>query len=271
MTATERHAPERAGGDLPADGVECNVDAATSGGLERGIDEVGGAGVDGDVGPELRAEVRLLGRSRERDHRSARRFRQLHRRRTDTTRGRMDQHRLTVADAGAHVQRERGQVERHEDRRGVGQRDRLRHREHHRRRRHRVLGVAPERAARDRDDARPDKLGIDTLAHGLDCAERLHAGDVGRGDRHRRVPAVDAVDVVEVQRDRVGADEHLTRPGGGRVDVDEAEHVARGAVLDCLPCAHRAVIYAAGSSASGRFDRPRTLLEYARCIGWRSS
>ena len=105
----------------------------------------------------------------------------------------------------------------------------------------------------------------------LDRAERLHARDVGRGDRHRRVAAVDAVDVVEVQRDRVGADEHLARSGRGHVDLVETQDVARRAVLDRSPGAHRAVIYAAGSSASGRFDRPRTLLEYARCIGWRSS
>ena len=64
---------------------------------------------------------------------------------------------------------------------------------------------------------------------------------------------------------------HLTRSGVGRVDLLESEDVAGHAVLDRPPGAHDAATQAAGSSASGRFDRPRTLLEYARFMGWRSS
>ena len=88
-------------------------------------------------------------------------------------------------------------------------------------------------------------------------------GTYGRGDRHRAVAPVDAVDVVEVQRDRVDPDLHLTGSGRGRVDVVEAQDVARRAVLDRSPGAHVRA-QAAGSSASGRFESPRTLLEYAR-------
>ena len=110
----------------------------------------------------------------------------------------------------------------------------------------------------------PSSARVDAVADRLDDAEHLHARGVRRGDGHRAVPTVDPVDVVEVEGDRVDAHPDLARSGAGRVDLLEPEDVARRAVLDRPPGAHDAAAQAAGSSASGRFDRPRTLLEYAR-------
>ena len=155
VSAAERHAAERARRDVAADGVERDVDAAAARRLERGVDEVGGAGVD------RRRRRRAARRSApSRPNRPARSPWRPRPRRSCTAAEPTPPAAAwmsTVSPCGtpaAHVERQRREVERHEDRGRVGQRDPVGHRERHRRRRHRVLRVAAEGAARDRDDAR---------------------------------------------------------------------------------------------------------------------
>src|SRR6185312_15997722 len=80
---------------------------------------------------------------------------------------------------------------------------------------------------------------VDAVADRGRGAQDLHARYVGGGDRHRSIAPVDAVDVVEVQGDRVDPDLHLPWFRRGLVDLVETQDVARRAVLDRSPGAHR--------------------------------
>ena len=85
-----------------------------------------------------------------------------------------------------------------------------RHLERHARGRHDVFGVAAERTRRDRDDP-PAEPRIGSFSARFHDAEHFHARDVRNGARHCLVPTVDAVEIVEVQRDRRDLDLQLAR------------------------------------------------------------
>jgi hypothetical protein len=61
VPAVERHAPERLGRHLAADRVERDVDAASVGGFEHGVGEIGLSVVDGEVGAKGSAQLDFLG------------------------------------------------------------------------------------------------------------------------------------------------------------------------------------------------------------------
>ena len=127
VPAVERHAAERAGRDVAADGVERDVDAAAAGRLERRVDEVGRRWCRRRRRRRARgAEVRLLGRSRQRDH-AARRPCTPSWTAADPTPPAAAW--TSTVSPALHAGRARRatsarEVERHEDRGGVGQRDR---------------------------------------------------------------------------------------------------------------------------------------------------
>ena len=68
VAAVERHAPERLQRHVAAHRVERDVDAAAVGRVEHRFHEVGFPVVDRELGAELEAQLRLLGRSRGREH-----------------------------------------------------------------------------------------------------------------------------------------------------------------------------------------------------------
>jgi hypothetical protein len=105
----------------------------------------------------------------------------------------------------------------------------VRHLECHRGRRYDDLGIAAVRARRDRDDALAGpRVGPQSAL--LDDAEHLHTRRVRQRRPHRLVPAVDAVEVVEVQRHGEDADTDFAGAGLRRVDVLQLQHVGRRAV-----------------------------------------
>ena len=141
---------------------------------------------------------------------------------------------------------------------------RLGHRERHRRRRDRELGVAAERAARDRDDARADERGVDAVAHGLDGAEHLHArGCTAQGPAPSRYRPWMPSMSLKLSVTASTCTSTSPGPGVGRVDVLEPQHVARRAVLDRSPGAH-------GADLRGGVERERQVRQAAHVAGVRA-
>jgi hypothetical protein len=95
-------------------------------------------------------------------------------------------------------------VEREVERGGIGQRDLLGHRERGYARADRVLGEPSERALGHRHDALA-RARFRTRATRIDDAHHLHARGVGQLGPHHHVHAADAVEIVQVERDRLHA------------------------------------------------------------------
>ena len=232
VAAVERHAPERLQRHVAAHRVERDVDAAAVGRVEHRLHEVGLPVVDRELGAELAAQLRLLGGSRGREHARAGVHAELERGRARAARARVHEQRLARLHAGPFVEREPREMERHEDRGRFGLGHVGRHLERHARRRDDVLGVAAERARRDRDDTPAEpRLGAGSAL--LDDAEHFHARDVRHRSRHRLVPAVDAVEIVEVQRHRRDADLQLAVARCPARRRRRAAATSRGAPYSC--------------------------------------
>src|SRR5439155_21092160 len=73
----------------------------------------------------------------------------------------------------------------------------------------------------------------------VDDAHDLHAGAVRELRPHHHVAAVDAFEIVEVERDRLDPDPYLVRLGLGDRDGVELQHLERIAVPVNAPRSHR--------------------------------
>ncbi len=97
-----------------------------------------------------------------------------------------------------------------------------------------VGGVPAEGHRRDAHDAPAHQvLGTETGA--LDDTDGLHAGDERRLQGHGGVPALDDVDVVEVETECPHRDPHLTGPGCTHLDGLAFEYLRRIAEGGCHP------------------------------------
>ena len=153
----------------------------------------------------------------------------------------MDEHALAGLQLGAVEEAEPREVEREVERGRAGQRDRLGHLERRHGRADRVLGEAAVGALRHRDDAPPLPL-LGAGAARVDDAHHLHAGAVRQLGPHHHVAAGDALEVVEVERDRLHLNPQLARLGLRNRHRVEPEHLGRPAVLVGAPRPHRAII-----------------------------
>ncbi len=158
-------------------------------------------------------------------------------RRARAARAGVHEQRLARLESGPLVQRKPREMERHEDGRGIRLGHRDRHLERHRRGRDDMLGVTTERAGGDGDDA-PAEPRFGARAAGLHGAEHFHARDIRHRSRHRLVPTVDPVQIVEVERDRRDPDLELARSRFRFVDLVEGQDVARCTVPMDSPGLH---------------------------------
>ena len=157
--------------------------------------------------------------------------------RPGAARARVDEQGFSRLHLCPFVEREPREMKRHEDRGRLGFAHVGRHLEGHARGSDDILGVPTECTGRNRDHppAEPRFRAGSAL---LDDPEHFHARDVRNRPRHRLVPAVDAVEIVEVERHRRHADLQLAVAGYRWVDVVEVQGVARCAVLVNSPCLH---------------------------------
>lgn len=156
----------------------------------------------------------------------------------ETARAGVHQQRLPGPQLGPDHQRQVRRVERQQERCGLGVVELVGCCEDARGRRGRVLGDAAERVLGDGDDPLADPL-LGARAGGLDDPADVHAEGEGRLLRDRDQPAPAAQDVVEVQGAGRDLDQHLAGCGLRHLDVVDAEHVARVAVLVHLQRSHR--------------------------------
>ena len=160
----------------------------------------------------------------------------------------MDEQCFSWLEPRAFVEREPGEMKRHEDSGGFGFGHFARHFERHGGGSDDVLGVAAEGTRRNRHDPPPEpRLGAVSAL--FDDPEHFHSRDVRNGPRYRLVPAVDPVQIVEVQRHRRDADLQLPGPGSRRVDIVELQDLRRRAVAMHSPGLHDSVLHP-------RFVRP---------------
>jgi len=235
------------------DVVEDDVDATALGRVEDELREVGLRVVDRDLRAELAAERHLLGGAGGREYARALVDGELDGGRAGAAGAGVDEHALTGAQVGAVEETEPGEVEGEVERSRIGQRNLRGHVE----RRHDgadgVLGEAAVGAARHRDHPSPlPRLG--TGAAGVDHAHDLHAGAVRQLGLDHHVAAGDALEVVQVERDRLHAHPHLARLRLGNRHAVELQHLGRArAVLVRPPRAHRPLLrLSAGHSTHPR-------------------
>jgi hypothetical protein len=157
--------------------VEHDVDAAVPASPRARSARSRRAVVDRHVGAELATQRDLLGAARGRDHARARVHGELDRRRAGAAAAAWIS---TVSPASAPRDRtaEPRQVEREVERRGVGQRDRIRHRERRDGRTDRVLGVS--RRARPSSSRRRARHARLAPGRRVDDPHHLHARGVGQ-------------------------------------------------------------------------------------------
>ena len=168
----------------------------------------------------------FLGTACGRDHSGTAGASELHGGRSRTPGCGVHEHGVVGREVGTFVEGERGDMERHVDRRcGCGLHV-IGHREGHRDRRNRYFRVSAEGTGRNRADPRSDQLPS-PVARRTHAAEHLHPGDVRRLDRHRPVTAADSVDVVEIDRDRLHGDLDFARARLRCIDLVDSKHVGR--------------------------------------------
>ena len=157
--------------------------------------------VERDVGPELEATSHLVGSAGSGDHSRARGGRELHRRRTDTSRGGVDEHPLVRPQAPSLVQAQPGQMKREEERSRLVIVERRGRIEDHVDRRHDPFRVAAECSFGTGHHATAEPH-VGSGSGSLDDPEYFHTERVGERRVDRCVAAMATVDLVEVQRRR---------------------------------------------------------------------
>jgi hypothetical protein len=224
---------------LPADVLEHEVDAPAARDLGHPLRDVLRRVVDPHVHAEVGGRRELLGRARCADHVRARQMGELDGGGSDAAGDRVDEHRLTDAQAAAREEHVPRGAERDLQRARVVVGDLLGHADELRGGRDRVLRE-PARA-RDaeedlaaeqvRHDAVADREVVDPLADRLHAADDLEALDVGEVDGEARRPLAD-VDVDVVQRARGDVDAHVVGARLRIVDVLDGEHVGPSELAD---------------------------------------
>ena len=219
--------------------VEDHIDAAVLRLGKHNLGEVVVGVVDRYVGTEFATQRDLLVGAGRREHPGARVDRELDRGRSGTSGRGVDQYRLSSSELGAVEEPEPREMKREVQRSGVGKRDRLGHGEHRDGRADRELGVTTECLRGHRYDARVLPL-LGAGPAGVDDAHHLHPRRIRQLGAHHHVAAGDALEVVEVERDRLHPHAHLSRPGLGDRNGVEPQDLERFAVLVRAPRAHGA-------------------------------
>lgn len=208
-----RDARKSANRRVATDEIAHDVDATARRCFKRRLRDVVRPVVDREVGSELSAQLELLGAARSRDHPSTERRAELDRRRADSARARMDEHRLSGLEVAPLDQREVGDVECEEECGGPDVVEAVRGIERHVGVSEHLLRVRSERAGRGSDDA-PSEPILGSLARTDYLAHDFHPKCVWERRVDRAIPAEAAVDLVEVQRRRRGLDDQLTGTRG---------------------------------------------------------
>jgi hypothetical protein len=219
------------------DGVEDDVYASAVGFVEDDLREARLAVVDRDVRTQLAAQLELRLGARRREDPCADVLGRLDRSGAGASRGRMDQNALAALEVCAIEEAEPGQMEREVERRRIRQRDLGGHLEGGFAGAHGVLREAAERAGRKCDDALslPARGPVSTR---LDDPHHLHPRNRRQGRAHHHVLPVDALHVVQVERNRLDPDEQLPGRRLGDRDSVDLEHPAGLPVFVDAPCTH---------------------------------
>jgi hypothetical protein len=216
-----------------SDEIENHLCAVAVSELHHPIADVFAGVVDRRGCAEASAVGALLRATRDGDHVRAGRGAQLDSRSANTAGSTDDEDGLTGLQLGPLVQTHVAGVEGEEERGGFDIVELGGRIEHAGSGADRVLGHAPERHLRHRDDAFAAPV-LEAVSCGLDHATHVHAEGERWRDLHRRHAAASARGVSEVDRCGRHGDTDLARPDLGHIDVAHLDDLGRTSQLNHL-------------------------------------